>query len=929
MVYSNANTDRSIVMIRRKSSLSIGRFAVAPLAAVCALACPAATRTLKPGFAGAVDLTDGSNYEEGVAPSAGDTVVLQGWVKDKGYTHVTNSIAGDRASWELLRSLAKVEVSYGDTFALVVDGDDYAYDLPCAIYGQDDNRYVFSKLGPKRLNLTSCKVLKGTRYKDYYGLLRVEEGTLALPVNGDVDGEYAMSVRDIHVALGAMLVTAGGSKAGKPTGFATRCDGISGQGIITNEMAEAGVVYDLMATMSADATFSGAFGGPLRLRISGKAGKVLSLEAGTHTHSRQTEVGGMATLDVASLSGLGTGALGFGTGGGTFRYVGAGADAFTRRLYCTSSPGCLDGGPHGGVTFAGTLGMYSSTGRQNLFTLSGDGDTPCVFSGVVEQYTVGDAVVPIYITKRGSGTWRFLDNGKKPYGNTFYAPCGTIAVEEGTLEFDTVAGRGERCALGYATACYERVCGEPAALNAVDYAYLLGPTNAAGGATRSEGRFVYIGASSALASNRLIAVQNDAAIGVSNAKRLRWFGVRSEGIGPRTLALEACEGSTGDLYDMVDSAAAPISIEKRGAGTWRLGGRQSLHGGVSVKGGTLIVENVPNGSAYKWFRFTVKETSATCARYPALNGPDCRTVSIGEISLASADGVRRSYGLKDAPSELEIGPGTCQFGCTNMIYEPYKASSAACYFDNVKPDPKGNYGNICRVSLNVQPRLDDESTWWPAAVLRLPDGSPEIVAWDFVMTVSASASSESRAYQVTAARLEGSTDGVHWEIVGDRDDISVPTGGEYYWASTDEQWLGGNPQVRRLSDGKGWALTRTTASRETSPWEILPHVSVSPGATLRFCGARPTVMRFAVDGAAGVGTIENVSFDGGCALEISGIGDAAADVFIPFSFVNVDGLEDTSNWTFLFDGDVRGDLVVRVAEKGIRIRRTGLRVFIR
>ncbi|MDE3275230.1 MAG: hypothetical protein PUJ80_04320, partial [Verrucomicrobiota bacterium] len=100
-------------------------------------------------------------------------------------------------------------------------------------------------------------------------------------------------------------------------------------------------------------------------------------------------------------------------------------------------------------------------------------------------------------------------------------------------------------------------------------------------------------------------------------------------------------------------------------------------------------------------------------------------------------------------------------------------------------------------------------------------------------------------------------------------------------------------------------------------------------ATLRFCGARPTVMRIAVDGAAGVGTIENVSFDGGCTIEISGIGDAAADVFIPFSFVNVDGLEDTSNWTFLFDGDVRRDLVVRVAEKGIRIRRTGLRVFIR
>lgn len=916
----------------RRLSLSIGRFAVAPLVAVGALACPAATHTLKPGFVGPVDLTDGANYEEGVAPSAGDTIVLREWVQGKGYTHVTNSISGDPSSWELLKSLAKVEIPYGDTFALVVDGPDDAYGLPCSVTGKSDGNAVFAKLGPKRLDLASCTQLDGTRYKDYFGtMIRVEEGVLSLPLKDGVDGTYSVAIGNVNVASGATLVTAGGSKAGKTMGLATRCGNISGGGLVTNEMPEAGVAYDLVAAMSAGTSFSGTFGGPIRLRIhvSGGDGESVSLTQPTHTHSMQTEVGGMATLDVASLSGLGSGPLGIGSDGGTFRYVGSDADVFARRFYCTSSPGCLDGGPHGGVTFSGTLCMYSSTGRQNLFSLSGDGDTPCVFSGVVEQYTVGDYVVPIYITKRGSGTWRFLDNGKKPYGNTFYAPCGTIAVEEGTLEFDTVAGRGERCALGYATACYERVYGEPASLNAVDYAYLLGATNAADGATRSEARFMYIGASSALVSNRLIAVQNDAVIGVTNAKRLRWFGVRTEGSGARTLALEACEGSTGEIYDMVDSEDAPISIEKRGDGTWRLGGRQSLHGGVSVDGGTLVVENVQNGSAYKWFRFIVKETSATCARYPALNDPDCRTVAIGEISLASADGVRRSYGLKDAPGELEIDPGTCQFGCTNMVESPYKASSAACYFDNVKPDPEGNYGNICRVLLKTQPRLDDESTWWPAAVFRLPDGTPEIVSWDFVMTVSASAASASRAYQVTAARLEGSTDGVHWEIVGDRDDIKVPEGGDYYWASTDEPWYDGNPQVRRLSNGKGWALTRTTASRETSQWETLPHVSVSAGATLRFTGLRPTVERFLVDAAVGVGTIENVSFAEECSLEISGIGDTPSEVFIPFQFVNVDGLEDTSNWTILVDGDVRRDLVVKVSEKGIRIRRNGLKVIIR
>ena len=921
---------RSIDMVHGKLISFSARSAVTFTAASFALACQAATLTLKPGLVGQVDLTDAASYEEGVVPKAGDTIALQGWVQGKGYTHITNSIAADAASWELLKTLAKVHVPYGDTFALVVDGELDEYELPCAVNSASNNRFTFSKLGPKRLNLASCNDLDGTRYKDYYGIIRVEEGTLALPVKDGVDGTYSMSLRDVYVAEGARLVTAGGSKTGKSTGFVTRCEVISGGGTITNESYGVGIVYDLISVASANSEFSGTLGGPIRFRLLGESGKSLRLTTDVHTHSQQTEVGGMATLEVSSLSGLGTGALGIGTGGGTFRYVGTAADTFNGRFYCTASPGCLDGGAHGEIAFSGTLGMYSSTSNQNLFCFSGDGEQPCVFNGIVEQRTVGGLIVPIYITKRGNGTWRFIDNGKDASGTLFYSPCGTFAVEEGTLEFDTIANRGERCALGYATACYERVYGEASSLSAVDYAYLLGSANVANGVAKPEGRFVYIGTGNAQVTNRPVAVQGNAAIGVANAKRLRWFDVRNEGVGGKTLALESAEGTVGDLYDIVDSADSPISIEKRGSGTWRLGGRQALHGGVSVKGGSLIVENAANGSQYKWFRFVVKETSATCARYPSMNNPNCRTVAIGEISLSSADGVRRSYGLTDAPSELEIESGTCQFGCTNMISAPYKASSAACYFDNIKPDSAGNYGNICRVELKRQPRLDDESTWWPAAVMRLPDDTPEIVAWDFVMTVPESATYESRAYQVTAARLEGSTDGVHWEVVGEKDDIVVPKNGEYYWASTDEPWQAGDtPQVRRLADGKGWALSRTTAARETAPWALLPSVSVSSGATLRFNGVKPTITRLSVDKASGVGVIENAVIDSGCSLDVVGVDYADYETFIPATFKDVEGIENASGWNITFDGEQRGDLRVRVSNNGIRIRKMGLKITIR
>jgi len=897
------------------------------LAVAGALAASADTHTLKAGLRGPVDLTSPDSYEEGAAPVAGDSITMQNWVSGKGYTYVTNSIAADAKSWELLRSLSEVYVNYGDTFALVVDGASECYDLPCKVNGMG----VFVKLGDRRLNLLSHDKVSGSNYTDYEVGLAVEAGTLALPNIDGTTGSSAVQLKTVRVAEGATLVTAGGTPSSGTIGIMTTLTGFSGAGTITNETQGGSVLYDCRISLSNNEVFSGRSGGPIRLRV--QSGWTLSLVGANLRHSKNTEAGFGATIASDDLEHLGTGALTFGSNGGTYRYVGEVAHECDKQITATVSPAVLDGGAFGGLTFSGYISAYSSTASQNIFCLSGDGDEPNHFTGRVYQQapTAVGKTVPYYMIKRGKGTWTFNGSQKAPSGSIYYNLCGTLAVEAGTLEFGSIAPRGVNCALGYATACYERKAGAVSDLQSVDYAYLLGATNAAQRTAEGEARFVYTGSANAAVTDRPIAVQNDAALGVTQAAELSWTDVRNEGTGPRTLALETAAGSTIALADIVDSDAAPLSIEKRGAGTSRIGGRQALHGGASVAGGRLVVENASEQTPYRWFRFIIKETAATCSRYPACNSDEQGT-AVGEIALYDVNGNRQSLNLADASGEDGLEPGLCRFGASNMIYSVYKACAASCYFDQTKPDKGGNYGDICRVVLNKQVKLDDESTWWPAAVFRLTNGAPEIVSWDFVATATngvpkTSDQLASMGRQVTAARLQGSRDGVHWITLDDRDEIAIPTKGVYYWASTDSSWTAGNSQVRKLSDGKGWGLTRRAVASEADSWKTLSHVSVASGGSLTFEGDRPTTSRLIVD-ATGGGSLSNVAFAATGTLEVENLGKGA--VKIPFDFSGTTGSANIGNWKLVSNGqDLTGKRDFAVDANGITVFAKGMVLIVR
>lgn len=891
----------------------------AALALACVLSLSAAEYTLKAGLTGQVDLTSPDSYEGGVAPKAGDMVALQGWVLGKGYTHITNSIAADPASWALLQGLAAVTVNYGDTFALVVDGEDAAYDLGCKIFGSSTVNSKFVKLGSKRLNLKSCDRASGNAFQDYKVAIEVLEGTLALP-NKDVTGSSSVELGDVYIGKNGTLVTAAGKPSSGTTGVMTVPCTFGGEGLVTNESTEAGILYDIRAALNTNATFTGASGGPIRLRI--QRNFTLTVTNATMRHMQGNEAGGGAVFATDDFQNLGTGSFTFGSGGGTYRYVGTGPHTFDRTFSVTVSPATLDGGPAGGLTFAGQISPYSSTVNQNIFCFAGDGDVPCAFSGKVVQYVKNDVIIPYYMIKRGKGTWSF--NGSQAVTSGSYPNlCGTFAVEAGTLEYGSMAKRGVNCALGLANACYGRVAGAVAGLTSVDYAYLLGATNAAQRAEEGEARFVYTGSASVQVTSRRIAVQNDAAIGFTQAKRFRWADVRTEGAGAKTLALEAPADATGELFDVVDSQWAPISVEKRGAGVWRLAGTNAVHGTLAAKGGTLVVENpVPTQQkSFSWFRLIVKETAATCARTTSLNG-ESKAVSLAELGFFDADGTRYGIGIADAASEADIVPGTAQFGDTNRIYSLYKTSKPTDIFDNMKqsydlasgnPPAVTNWGDFAYATLAVRPVLADEETWWPMVVCRLPTGTPEIVSWDFV-TPSADAK------QITAARLQASVDGIHWETVSDVDEVRASTA-SWQWASNGDAWATGQTAKRKVSEAKGFAFSHTASSFEVPELGNVS-VAVESDAVVRFEGVAPTVTSLAVSATSG-GTVSNAAFAAAGTLEIGGLGKG--ELRIPMNLSETTDFKNIEKWTLTSGGQtLEGKREFAVGPDGITVFAKGM-----
>ncbi len=408
----------------------------------------------------------------------------------------------------------------------------------------------------------------GGAIADHYtdGGFVVESGTLALPQSSSTARSYPA----ITLAEGATLLV--------QRQATTNIRALNGCGTVTSEATEARSLNLGFVGDEATGEFSGRIlGDKIKLSVVGHA-RLLGLEntngGGTFTVYRNSDSGDGApvfgTAEVAAFGRRGDASSSVGGAGvsvdlrfsGYLTYLGEGesTDRSFAFRYLTAGrskyPVTLDAGAYGGVDFAGAWEFASASGLVGQLALTGSNATPCRISGEIKE---GDGTV-FHVTKKGPGTWRFQDGAGR--GNK-----GGIAVEEGRLQFDSVAEAGAECALGLATRLYRPYQGAQDDANAVGYAYLLG------GATTNV-VFEYTGSNVVSAcSTRPIALKGDGAYLKSSATgygKLKFAGVSAlaDGASVKTLYLDGAD--TESVVCDVSDGAGVVGVTKVGSGTWTL-----------------------------------------------------------------------------------------------------------------------------------------------------------------------------------------------------------------------------------------------------------------------------------------------------------------------------------------------------------------------
>lgn len=905
-----------------------------------------ATYSIKSDLDGkTVDLTDPATYLENAVPSGEGDVITVSAV----WPYMTVTVSGPE-SMALLADIERLEIGYGNEFILDCEGD---FTLPAQVKGNG----TFVKEGAGTVRFASHKIDSNGLYYDYSVNIDVREGVLRM-VQADDATMHTHSHYAVNVEAGATLVTV--------LNGTTQVKSLSGAGLVTNECTDVNEKGDLIynhlniSNTGPDAGFDGIVAGQIMVRPTGGF-LTLRNPANTFTggvqlnkYRNNAPFGGIlqvtkfANADEPSSLGMGASTMiSVSSGGGLVRYIGNERSCTDRSVMIPDWPVVLDAGHYGGITFNGLFATYGNTVTLNELQLTGSNSVPCDIYGEIRTYLKDGLYRPFYIVKHGTGTWRIFDRIKSGKAQTIghqNAPRGVIGVEDGTLEFDSLANAGEYCALGFSMDLYRRGATSPNDADRVEYAWLLGGVTDEGAVT--EGRMLYTGSENVQVTNRPMALASSGAFGTTEA-RVRLFDVRPEGDGAKTLALEAPAGITNDLCDVAGTGSSPIGIVKRGGGTWRIGGNVSLGGPIAVEGGELVVENRPKDSAYTWFRITFKQTAATCPRYKDFPRPDGVVtnfnssdlyLTLAEFALFDESGDRINLGITQSSGAVDIAGGQSHVGpyAKNAVTFNSLTANTECLFDNRKPTSDGGYYGGMRFYTKTQMSLDDPDTWVPV-VFRLTNGAPRAVACDFVYPCSISNDVSGAQRMPTAMHLDASNDGVHWERVWEDNELEIPNGNEneYKWASNGDGWWAGYHTARTVSSGKAFPLSRTGQLRETSCLTEIPKLSVAAGASFRIESdsgvAVPVVWAIEVDGAAGAGAVSGVAFAESGVLDVTGLALEGRSVTVPLGFAGVEGAGNLCNWTFTVDGETPSRNIVTVSPDGaaLTVSRIGMTIVIR
>ena len=270
----------------------------------------------------------------------------------------------------------------------------------------------------------------------YGAHLIVNEGALQLPV---YSSSYNLQIPKVTVNSPGVLITSSGCVNAK---FWTM-DGLAGDGIVTNSTTQNALIY-----MGGSSVFRGKLLGPISIMNDTAQtckGEFRTTEA---TSASEHSIAGNSLIGLESIGGTSGSILQYGSiGRGAFtfrmnpgiRYLGTGEksylNAYAQGLAETFT---LDGGPYGGLELANYISFSSATGKVTTLILRGTNSAPCTLSGTFTATSKGGVT---NLRKTDSGTWCAAETLSTDF-------TGLVSVQDGTLQFGSLAKVGMACSLG-------------------------------------------------------------------------------------------------------------------------------------------------------------------------------------------------------------------------------------------------------------------------------------------------------------------------------------------------------------------------------------------------------------------------------------------------------------------------------------------------
>ena len=883
--------------------------------------------------------TEPSSYQENDVPSAGDTVTIA-----KECVGVVND-----DNFDFVASLGKIILMAKGDLRFDVTGEK-DFPVPAACFNGSSRTELsrITKNGSGVLGLSGGKGDEAAYRADLF----VNEGNLKLYPN-EADGVSRLDFNNLTVAPNATLTL-------PPCRGWTRINGqvISVAGTIHCPFVGTPNDSDgpVFQTRETTGEISGRLTGNMIYRGGDyQTSSKVSLTGKNNTlHSVQaySYAGGMTTIGfmtygaaVGDPSSVGTTAPAIvGTAPGRLLYLSDG-ETTAKSLNWGSTPvncepATFDAGAHGGFTFEepGEWFFTSSSRMNHDIIVTGSNAVECCWNGRFnEAVSAQSETLSTYIIKRGTGTWHFGHNIRK-------WNQGVIAVEDGTLKFDTILPAGQCCSLGRSNRLRgRRSLGEDA--DEVPYAFLLG------GEAGSSPVFEYSGTAAASCDTRPLGVKADATFSNGTDCNLAFTNVFGVGEGAKTLTLAGESTTAVNTLTTVTNACGTLSIAKDGAGTWTLD-KAAPNGSVSVHAGTLVFRR-PGLVAAKdldpsdvraettfaptWYRLTVKQSYQDWivknVDASVKSAGNSRSVLLGEFALYDKDGKRLNANFpyvyddgkttyspitKLQPNEVAIEYGSWNTGKPGR--DPNRLTDG-----NVKST---GLQTACDASANLG-ASDYMGTWlpksWQKFVMRLPEGSPAVAAYDYANDDNVGQSAGNRARQLYAYSIEASMDGVTWveleDVVGAKENV------------TGARWNSDDTAVSHADrPGCGYAMDgRLCYKPGESSFDLVDSVSVDAGATLRAdCadGLKFPIRGLTVDPAKGAGTIDGFAFAESGTFNLTSLPQGGSKY--KFTLVNCEGFENVADWTVKLNSQPSNRYEIGVAADGtVTVFRKGLIVIIK